>query len=1007
MDQDRRLVGREATLAAARVVLDEVLGGAGQLLLVSGEPGIGKSALLGEVVRTAAAQGARVLRGTCWEAAVAPPYWPWTQVLRSVDRSTVQLGEAARLIERSAPDGPSAALPFEMFDAVARVLAELAAHSPVAVVLDDLQWADEASVRLLSFLRTQLAADRVLLLGAFRDTESGAELRRLTETAQLLQLGGLTADDVAALMRRTGGPHAPLERAEEIRSRCGGNPFFVREVCRLGVADGWDATAAGRIPDGVLGVLRRRLGRLSAPCAAMLTAAAVAGRVVEPEVLGRALPTGDAAGTAALIDEAVAARVLAPDGARTSFVHDLYRETLLADCPSARLAELHAAVGAALRDVTPPDALTGDRLSRLAAHFVAAGPPAAGEAVRFSVLAARDATSRLGHEDACRHYELALGVIDAVAPPAGSAQRTGLLVELGAAQARAGSAAAARTAYDEAVRLGRAGGEWEAVARAAIGRYGLGSRDPVEYATVISVLEEADKALAASGTADVALRCSLLATLARARRHADPRRVDPEAVEAAEQAVALAAGHPRSRAESLLALHDVLWVPGRASERLPVLDEMLAAAVAADDPELVAVAHQLTATALIETGDPAGRLALERYVHLAAGLGHARGRWGALSRRATLAELAGRVEEATDLAGAALELGSAIGEPDAPGCFATLRSSLMAIGGPELTLDLGGLDENDQLWPVFPLIRALAPAFRGRYEEAAERLGDFAVQDVLQKYDLELVAVAATVFAAVGSDAQRTWTYERLVPVAGLHVVVGGCAAYYGPVDHLLGELAAGLGRRDEAVAHLTAAARQCDRLGAAAWSRRSLDALARLGAGPDEPVVERDGGTWRLAFRGRVEHLPDAKGLRDLAVLLGSPGRDVHVLTLLGRDVPPTGSDPVLDDRAMARYRHRLGELDGDIDEAVEFQDLHRAERLQAERDALLAELAAATGLGGRPRRLGDETERARKTVGARIRDALRRVDAVHPELAEHLRATVGVGTVCRYTPQPVPTRE
>jgi hypothetical protein len=155
------------------------------------------------------------------------------------------------------------------------------------------------------------------------------------------------------------------------------------------------------------------------------------------------------------------------------------------------------------------------------------------------------------------------------------------------------------------------------------------------------------------------------------------------------------------------------------------------------------------------------------------------------------------------------------------------------------------------------------------------------------------------------------------------------------------------------------------------------------------------------------VEHLPDAKGLRDLAVLLGSPGRDVHVLTLLGRDVPATGSDPVLDDRARARYRSRLGELDGDIDEAVEFQDLHRAERLQAERDALLAELAAATGLGGRPRRLGDETERARKTVGARIRDALRRVDAVHPELAEHLRATVGVGTVCRYTPQPVPTRQ
>jgi hypothetical protein len=108
------------------------------------------------------------------------------------------------------------------------------------------------------------------------------------------------------------------------------------------------------------------------------------------------------------------------------------------------------------------------------------------------------------------------------------------------------------------------------------------------------------------------------------------------------------------------------------------------------------------------------------------------------------------------------------------------------------------------------------------------------------------------------------------------------------------------------------------------------------------------------------VGHLPDVKGLRDLSVLLAAPGRDVRVFTLLGRDVPASGSDPVLDDRAKARYRTRLGELDGEIDEAVGFHDTHRAERLYAEREALVAELTAAAGLGGRDRRLGDETERA-----------------------------------------------
>ncbi|WP_433294186.1 ATP-binding protein [Pseudonocardia sp. CA-142604] len=987
MDQDRSLVGREGALATADAALVEAIGGSGQLLLVSGEPGIGKSALLAEVARRAAARGARVFRSVCWDGEVSPPYWPWTQVLRAVDRAEVQLGPAARLLDAAAgwsPDGPASALQFEMFDAVARALAALSTGTPVVVVLDDLQWADEGSLGLLSFLRAQLAAERVLLLGAYRDTEVAA-LPGLG-AAPVFRLDGLGVEAAAALVRRAGGPQAPVE---EIRRRCGGNPFFMREMCRLRAGDG--------IPDGVRDVLRRRLGQLSEACTALLTTVSVAGKGVELDVLARA--SGCAVEEiSGLIDEAVTARVLVVDGPGLAFVHDLYREVLLADCPSTRLAGLHIAVGSALRE-SSPQVPTGDRLSRLAAHFVAAGrAELADEAVQYSELAAREATARLGHEDACRHYEEALQVIASFHPPVATARRANLLAELGAARARIGRTDSARSAFDEAVRLGRAEGEWEVVTRAAQGLYGLGGRDPAEYVTTIALLEEAVDALAAWTGGNRALRSSAFATLARARRHADSRRVDPQAVAAATRAVELAAD-PQSRAEALLALHDVHWVPGRASERLPVLDDMLGAATRAGDRELVAVAHQLRATALVELGHPDGRLELERYVHLAAALGHARGRFGALTRRAALALIAGRVEEAVELSAEALALGSAIGEPDAVGCFTALRASLMSIGGPEVVLETTP-PEDDPTWPAFPLLWALAPALRGRDAEAAALLGDFAVQDVLQKYDLEVVAVAATVFAAVGTDTQRTWTYDLLTPFTGTHVVVGGCAAYHGPVDHLLGVLAAALGRRCAAAAHLTAAVAQCDRLGAAAWSRRSSEALTRLQAGSTEPVVERDGGTWRLAYRGRVEHLPDVKGLRDLAVLIAAPGQDVHVFTLLGRDVPATGSDPVLDDRAKAHYRSRLGELDGEIDEAAQFHDTDRAERLHAEREALVAELTAAAGLGGRDRRLGDETERARKTVGARIRDALRRVDSVDPELAAHLRSTVSIGTVCRYVP-------
>jgi hypothetical protein len=152
--------------------------------------------------------------------------------------------------------------------------------------------------------------------------------------------------------------------------------------------------------------------------------------------------------------------------------------------------------------------------------------------------------------------------------------------------------------------------------------------------------------------------------------------------------------------------------------------------------------------------------------------------------------------------------------------------------------------------------------------------------------------------------------------------------------------------------------------------------------------------------------HMPDAKGLRDLHTLLGQPGTDVPVLVLLdpGRATPQVvrrfGADAILDERAKARYRRRLAELDVEIDRALDRHDDDRAAELDHERQALIDELRRATGLAGRPRRLGDEGERARKTVTARIRDSLRRLDQRHPELARYLRATISTGFTCRYQP-------
>lgn len=125
-----------------------------------------------------------------------------------------------------------------------------------------------------------------------------------------------------------------------------------------------------------------------------------------------------------------------------------------------------------------------------------------------------------------------------------------------------------------------------------------------------------------------------------------------------------------------------------------------------------------------------------------------------------------------------------------------------------------------------------------------------------------------------------------------------------------------------------------------------------------------------------------------------------MHCTHLYAGRTPQTGADEVLDDRAKAAYRNRLAELASDLDDAELNQDTLRAEQARAERDVLIAELSASVGLGGRDRRLGDERERARKAVAARIRDAIGRIERANPALGKHLRTTVQTGLWCTYSP-------
>jgi tetratricopeptide (TPR) repeat protein len=998
-----RLVGRGPALEALRAAAGDAAGRRGRLVLLAGEPGIGKTALLAEIAGEVANAGSLVFWAQCWDGDGAPGYWPWVQIVRAGMAAGGDAREAAMLLpERKATahtgSGQATDARFRLFDAVVSMLAGLAAQRLVLVVVDDLHWADDGSLRLLEFAVRHLEAHSVLLLGAYRDEDAGPELRRVAAMAEHVNLLGLSRRHVATIMESLTGDTPTEVAAAEVWRRTGGNPLLIRELTRL-VAPHTDR-AGGRVPprqlyDRVRDILERRFARLSQRCVDVLTVAAVCGPEVRVDLL--ATLAGDVDEVARLVDEAVAARVLdmpatAADPYR--FAHDLFRETLVAGLPVEVRRRLHLEVARSLeqrREAGEPV-----HPAELAAHFSAAAPEAPAEALHYGMLAGDDSSRGLAFEEACGHYERALAALAFVAEPELST-RLDVLLRLGEARKCAGRAKAALESYREAADVARRLGDAEGLARAAVGVHGLGWRD--SHAESIGLLDEATRTLPG---ADSGLRAQVLASLARALHHSWRERDWDRAPVLAEEAVAIARAldDPHTLAFCLLALHDARWRPGTADERLPIIDEMLGAAVTAGNRDMEAQARLLRATAVIESGDPSGIDELDRYCRLCEELGHARGHYGALSRRATAALLEGRLAEAEQGAEEAFALGHAIGEPDAGGVRETLLWALQLVNG-AWPADRGPSLDSEP-WPGLPLARAVRQVALGEIDAARHLLVRLDLADLPRTYDLELLAFLSKAVAVAGHAEQQDRVYQMLRPHAGTHIVVGGCASYLGAVDHYLGLLARSLGRHDDARRHFEDAATLHERLGATAWQALSEVAAQQLGepAGEDHGVFRREGAVWTITYHGERGHLPDAKGLRDLAVLLARPGRSVHAAELdTGRPFQ-MGADAVLDGTAKAAYRQRLADLGTEIDEAEAHNDLHRAEKAHAERDALIAELSAAVGLGGRDRRLGDTSERARKAVTARIRDAIIRIERVNTDLAHHLRDSIQTGTWCTYTP-------
>jgi hypothetical protein len=246
-----------------------------------------------------------------------------------------------------------------------------------------------------------------------------------------------------------------------------------------------------------------------------------------------------------------------------------------------------------------------------------------------------------------------------------------------------------------------------------------------------------------------------------------------------------------------------------------------------------------------------------------------------------------------------------------------------------------------------------------------------------------------------------------LLPYAGRAVINAGAVMFHGVTDDTLARACARLGDAERAAALREKALATYRRIGATWWRER-------LEAGTDptsEParstaMTLRPGlaGVWFVGRGSTESAIPARRGLEHLHALLTHPGTDLPALHLAGgaETVDQAGLGSVIDDRALAAYRRRLAEIDTELDEADAQSDAPRSTALAAERDALLQQVSAATGLGGRPRHTGSSAERARVTVRKAIATALDAIHAVDPVVARHLTTQVRTGLTCRYEPDP-----
>jgi DNA-binding SARP family transcriptional activator len=816
-------VGRVHELSTLHGRIAAASDGAGSVVLVGGEAGIGKTRLAEEAAAGATARGFQVVWSRCADEAAAPVLWPWVQVLRGI---------GARLDPPRGDEPDSDARRTALFEQVTAELVQSAARRPLLVVLDDLHGADPVSLHLLRFLVGRIATVPLLVVATLRDSPEERTdalvhtLAVLARERSVIRLGltGLDVEEVGLLLADRG--LSDPELTGEMRRRTEGNPFFLVELVELLRSERRLGGGAVDIPASVRDVLDRRLARLPPDTRALLTLAAVIGREFGLDVLEAAAEL-DAEQITTLLEAAVMTGLVVEEGEDWvwRFSHELVRETIVGGLTRSQRARLHRQIARGLERM--PARARRERLDALAHHSYLAGPLAGpGTALRHALAAADAARERFAFATAADHLTRAVELVDAERD--GQQHRHDLLVALAHDRRAAGDLAGAQAALIEAIAAARRHGDNDRAGEAAAVFGGVALWNWRPYGTsdpdVIALLDEL---LAAPGEPD-GRRARVLGTLACELCYTDRR---PEGMAHAREAVRIARGlgDVPLLGRVLNNLYLAGWVPGGEPERRATLDEALALVDAGLPAHTEAVARLHRAALAMRFAELELSVSdLGRASRLATDLGLAELRAQVSYQEAGHATLRGDWDLAEKYAEEAYALQQRSSLWGARWCRIV---QLMTVRWGQGRLDEVVAELVDDTTGDYGLLRPVALLALAEVGEAAaaRRLLDRTSIDLPVDWSTDFLRCAwGEVAVALGApDPARI--YRDLLPQAAELVVAGTANASWGSVHGVLGRLAERIGDRSAARAHLHEAVRVDTAVGALPWAARAQRALDEL----------------------------------------------------------------------------------------------------------------------------------------------------------------------------------